>query len=305
MGSSTEVTSVPTTPEALGPAVDTAVGTQQQLLPQQSSFLQQLGQAFMGGNLPGNQAFGQAQNFLNQAGGALGGAQGVGAPIDVQGIIQGLGRGGGGSGGLTGSGLQDTLRFAQGFFDQGAEATQPLFDLTSRQLFGQQRMQAPNIGSTAFQEQGIDLGSRLGAQRQAQLQQLFTQGGAFGQQDLGTRRGLQGELARAGAQKFAARAGLTGQLAGFQNQRDIFNAGLPLEIANILGTLGGQAGQIGAQQQSPFGPLIGTTGSTVGQGLNFGRPFPTDTVVEQNQGIGNTIAGILGVPAGIAAAKFL
>jgi len=302
MGSSTEVTSVPTTPEALGPAVDTAVQTQGQVLPQQADFLQQLGQMFTSGNLPGAGAFGQGLDFLNQAGGFAGGAQGLAQqPQSILQQIGGLGGGGGGSGGLTGSGFGDTAQFADLFAQRGAQATQPAFDLASRQLFGQQRMQAPNIGSTAFQEQGIDLGSRLGAQRQAQLNQLFTQGGAFGQQDLASRRGLQGQLANAKASMFGSRAGLFGQLAGQQNQRDIFNAGLPLQIANILGTLGGQAGGIGAQQQSPFGPLIGTTGQTVGQGLQFGRPSPTDTVVNRQPGI----LDFLGTAGGIAAGKLL
>ncbi|KKK57231.1 hypothetical protein LCGC14_3056590 [marine sediment metagenome] len=48
MGSSTEVTSVPTTPKALDPAVGTAVETQQQLLPQQANLLQMIGQQIMG-----------------------------------------------------------------------------------------------------------------------------------------------------------------------------------------------------------------------------------------------------------------
>ncbi|KKK62440.1 hypothetical protein LCGC14_3004300 [marine sediment metagenome] len=162
-GPKQEVNQVSTTPEALGPAVGTAVETQQQLLPQQANLLQQLGGLILGGQAPGQQAFGQAQDFISQAAGLAGGAQGLQG--DPQSILQqfgGFSGGGIGGGGLTRSGSGDILGLAQQFLQQGAQATQPAFDLASQQAFGQLRQFAPNISSTAFQEQGIDLGSRLG-----------------------------------------------------------------------------------------------------------------------------------------------
>ena len=298
-GPKQEVQQVSTTPEALGPAVGTAVQTQQQLLPQQANLLQQLGGMILGGQAPGQQAFGQAQDFISQAAGLAGGAQGLQG--GGQSLLQQFGGGGGGIGGgaLTGSGSGDILGLAQQFLQQGTQATQPAFDLASQQAFGQLRQFAPNIGSTAFQEQGIDLGSRLGAQRQAQLNQLFTQGGQFGVQDLASRRGLAGQRAGAKATLGAARLGLQGQLAGLQNQRDIFSAGFPLEQAGILGQLGGQLGGVGGQMQQLFGQLLGGTGGTV-QGLtNFGRPFPDENIVTQSGGgFGNFLGGLLGQATG-------
>ena len=301
MGSSTETTSVPTTPQALDPAVGTAVQSQGQLLPQQAQLLQQLGQMILGGQAPGQQALDQAGGFISQGAGLVGGAQGLqGGPLDVQGLIQGLGGGGISSGGLTRSGFQDTARFADLFAERGAAATQPAFDLASRQAFGQLRQFAPNIASTAFQEQGIDLGSRLGAGRQAALNQLFTAGGQLGQQDLGTRRGLQGQLAQAKASVFGSRAGLFGQLQGLQNERDIFQAGFPIAQGEALGQLGAQLGNTGQQLNDFLAQLLQSTTQTVQGQTNFGRPFPTDTVVEQNPGFfNNFIAPILNAGAGV------
>ncbi len=299
-GPKQEVNQVSTTPEALGPAVGTAVETQQQLLPQQANLLQQLGGLILGGQAPGQQAFGQAQDFISQAAGLAGGAQGLQG--GAQSILEQFGGGGGGGiggGGLTRSGSGDILGLAQQFLQQGAQATQPAFDLASQQAFGQLRQFAPNISSTAFQEQGIDLGSRLGAQRQAQLNQLFTQGGQFGVQDLASRRGLAGQRAGARAQLGSARLGLQGQLAGLQNQRDIFSAGFPLQQAGLLGGLGSQLGGIGSQAQQLFQQLLSTTAGTVQGQTNFGRPFPDENIVTQSGGgFGNFLGGILGQATG-------
>ena len=287
-GPSTEISSQPTADPRTGPAIEAGAAAAPGLI-QNDFFNQFANQAFAGG-LPQQQTFEQlAPGLFEQFGQGLQGGQGL---LDLfnqfsqQGAPQIAGARGGTGGFPTGTGQITDL--ANTFLQQGTQATQGAFDLFANQAAGRQRNRAGNISSTAFQSQGIDLESQLGAQRQAQLNNLFTQGGQLG-------LGARGQDVQSAIERSQAR----GRNASLAQQAQMFNALGPL---NQLGALGGLLGPlIGGGSQAAGNLIAGgqAAGAPIQQagagglqqtqlGLGFPGSVPgQDTVVKQNPGFFN------------------
>jgi hypothetical protein len=302
MGQSTEVTSTPTADPRTGPAIEAGAQAAPGLI-QNDFFNQFANQAFAGG-LPQQQLFNQVNApLMEQLGQGTQAGQGLlnlfnqFAQTDTP-NIQGVG-GGGRVGGPRGTGMITGL--AEQFLAQGTQATQPAFDLFAQDAAGRQRQRAGNIGSLAFQQQGIDLESQLGAQRQAQLNSLFQGGGELG-------LGARGQ----DVQRAVAAAQVRQQNRRLQQEAQIFNALGPLsQLQGLSGLLGpllgagqGAAGNLinaGAQAGAPIQQAGAGGIQQTGLGLGFPGSVPgQDTVVEQKPGFfGQFVAPVLGAGAGL------